>query len=55
MIILSDLSEVLINGLSGTSIYVYQDYGREVFTKYWQRIRETEDFFENLMRVKLTE
>ena len=55
MIILSDLSEVLINGLSGTSICVYQDYGREVFTKYWQRIRETEDFFENLMRGKLTE
>ncbi|MBO4276100.1 HAD-IA family hydrolase [Candidatus Saccharibacteria bacterium] len=55
MIILSDLSEVLISGLNGTTKLIYQAYGKEAFIKCWQRIKETEEDFNNLMRGKMTE
>ena len=55
MIILTDLSDVLIEGLGKTASLVSQRFGGEAGIKCWHRIQETEEDFNNLMRGKMSE
>lgn len=55
MIILTDLSDVLIEGLNNTARLVTQHFGAEAGIKCWRRIKETKTAFYELMRGKMSE
>ncbi|MBR3116000.1 hypothetical protein IKF30_02110 [Candidatus Saccharibacteria bacterium] len=55
MIILTDLSEVLINGIYGVEKVIKKRYGTEWAKLYLQRKEETKVEFLDLMRGRLTE
>lgn len=50
MVILTDLSDVLIHGISGVEKTFAERYGKDIAKAFWQRHLETERDFHELMR-----
>lgn len=55
MVILSDLSEVLINGVNKVSEVIAKRYGEEAGARYAVRHKQTEEVFRDLLRGRLLE
>ena len=55
MIIFSDLSEVLLNGIIGVENFIDQHYGMAVAKQFIERKNETKESFEELLRGCITE